>query len=170
MTYNGTPNGESVLVPTGSNYYVVITSDTGNAQVKKWDTTQVSTVGSVSWEDFFSLPFAAPGHYDTTKTIDSGGISLAFTVPVTSSPYLVVFTTVGLTSISTTRTGSVNQTVGDYTSAPTETWGFGTISGGINYSGTEIMLVPGETYFFNIRNDSPTGTNQIRIQTDVVAQ
>ncbi|MEE9579759.1 MAG: hypothetical protein V3V74_00395, partial [Nitrosomonadaceae bacterium] len=37
MIYSGVQSGDSVLVPTGANYYVVITSDTSNAKVRKWN-------------------------------------------------------------------------------------------------------------------------------------
>ena len=38
MIYANAPNGDSVLIPSdATNYYVVITSDTGNAGIKKWD-------------------------------------------------------------------------------------------------------------------------------------
>jgi len=161
MIYAGVATGDSVLVPTGANYYVVLTSDTGNAQVRKWDTTQVSTVGSVSWLSFFGRPFESPYSY-AFKVIPSDGISIAFTVPITSDSVRVYFSTVGNTTVSSTRTGSVNQTVGDYTSEPTHTWGSGqSIIGGINYPGQDIDLIPGETYFFNVRNNSPLSSNNL---------
>lgn len=166
MLYLGEPTGTSVLVPTGSNYYVVISSDTGNAKVRKWDTTQVNTIGSTPWEDFFGIEFGAGIFYDKTKVIPAGGISLAFTVPITSDSVACTFSTIEVIGFSTTRTGSVNQTVGDYTSEPTQTWGTGgDIIGGINLVGGEIDLIPGETYFFNVRNNSPRdGSNLIHLR------
>ncbi|MBU8921791.1 MAG: packaged DNA stabilization protein gp10 [Bacteroidales bacterium] len=165
MIYSGVPSGDSVLVPTGSNY-VVITSDTGNAQVRKWDTTQISTIGSVAWEWFFGVPFELGRHYSNTdKVIPAEGVSLRFTVPVTSLSYELLFVSVGNTTVSSTRTGSVNQTVGDYTSAPSHTWGLGGgISAGVNLSGKDIALVPGETYFFNIRINNPIDNNLLTLQ------
>ena len=54
MVYSGVDNGDSVLVPTGANYYVVITSDTGEATVRKWDSDVVVDItGSVSWASHF---------------------------------------------------------------------------------------------------------------------
>jgi hypothetical protein len=159
MIYENEPNGMSALVPTGANYYVVITSDTGNATVKKWDSSEVSTVGSVSWTSFFGRPFAPDGNYDATNIIPQDGISIAFTVPNTATAYGISFSTKENTAVSSTRTGSVNQTVGDYTSAPSVTWGTGVnITGGINYAGQDISLQPGQTYFFNVRNNDPSAS------------
>lgn len=38
MIYANVPNGDSVEVPTGADYFIVITSNTGSAKIKKWDT------------------------------------------------------------------------------------------------------------------------------------
>lgn len=174
MTYIGVPNGDSVLVPTGANYYIIAASDTGNVKIKKWDSSAVSVAGAVSWDSFFGLPLATTRVlYDVEKVIPAAGQPIWFTVPSTASPYKLSFTTIETTSTpGTTRTGSVNQTVGDYTSDPTYTWGIGGgIDCGINYStAVDIELTPGQTYIFNVRNDSPTGNNWVRVQATLVAQ
>jgi hypothetical protein len=171
MIYTGVPNGDSVVVPTGANYYVVISSDTGNAKVRKWDATSVSTVGSTSWTSFFGAPFSlSVRNYNAFKAIPRTGISVAFTVPNTTAAYRMKFTTTENTTVSGTRTGSVGQTVGDYTSAPTFTWGIGGgIYCGINYPGQDISLTPGQTYFFCVRNDNPVSNNLINVQVDIAA-
>ena len=172
MLYLGEPSGDSVLVQTGANYYVVVASDTGNAKVKKWDTTEVSIVGSVSWESYFGTPFQLGKFYpNTDQFIPAEGLAIRFTIPMTSAAYSLKFTTVENTTITTTRSGAVNQTVLDFSSGATHVWGeSGGINCGINFPGTDIDLIPGETYFFNIRNDSPTDLNLLTLQVLGLAQ
>jgi len=120
------------------------------------------------WDEFFYKPFALDNHYDVTRSIPDEGVFLRFTVPAASKPYLVLFYTVGVTSITTTRTAAVNVTAGDFVTPPTEVFGFGVISGSIaGATGTEIELIPGNTYFWNIKNTNPDGANQIRLLADI---
>jgi len=170
MIYSGVATGDSVLVPTGANYYVVCTSDTGNAKIKKWDSELPFISGSVTWESFFGSVFSLPGWWDSTNIIPADGVSISFTVPLTAFDYRLSFTTYAVPSVTSTRTGSVGQVVGDYTSAPTLTWGASDeIDCGINTGGTfDIELIPGETYFFCVRNNDPSAsTNYVRIQASV---
>ena len=170
--YQGVPNGDSVLVPTGADYYVVVTSDTGTAKVKKWDTIQTSTTGADTWEEWFDQPLTMTSRrlYSFQKKIPTAGLAIAFTVPVITDPYTLEFTNVESPWIVTTVTGAVNTTVGDYTSGATRTWGLGgSIICGVNYSGYQnITLIPGETYIFNIRNNSPSvDSNWCEMNADV---
>lgn len=175
MIYDSTPNGDSVLVPTGANYYVVITSDTGNAKIKKWDSSQVSTIGSTAWSDFFGSAFALVDGQTwdsgTSTEIPQAGIAIAITIPATSGSWSVGFESVEITGISGTRTGNLGQVQGAYTTAPTFTWGTGGgLGGGINLAGQDIVMIPGNTYFFNVRNDSPLASgNYMRIKANVKA-
>jgi len=164
-----------VEVPTGGNYYLVTASDTGNARVRKWDISNEHDIidpdisGAVLWDDWFGQPFGTVSQ-DMMKIIPAGGIALAFTVPITSDQVAVKFSTVENTNIATTRTGSISQTVGDYSAYPWFIWGNGGgIRGLINIPADSspeptILLVPGQTYVWNVKNDSPTANNWIRLR------
>ena len=86
----------------------------------------VDTTGSTPWATFFGIPFGVTTQlYDATKIIPADGISLLFEIPITSAPVGVSFVSIENTAVSSSRTGSVGQTVGDYTSYPSYTWGTG---------------------------------------------
>lgn len=127
----------------------------------------VSTAGSVSWESFFGRPFELGSFYgNTDRTIPLNGLSIRFTVPLTSTAYRCDITAIESTWIATVVTGAVNQTVMDFVSGATYSWGLGGgIKTGINYPGTQLDLIPGQTYFFNVRNESPvSGGNWLTLQ------
>mgnify|MGYP000626559794 CR=1 FL=1 len=135
----------------------------------------VDTTGSTPWATFFGIPFGVTTQlYDATKIIPADGISLLFEIPITSAPVGVSFVSIENTAVSSTRTGSVGQTVGDYTSYPSYTWGTGGgIAGGINFDdpAVQIDLIPGQKYFFCIRNNTPSATqNYIRLRVYVSEQ
>jgi len=130
------------------------------------DSTDIA--GAISWQSYFGVPFLSPSS-DITKVIPAAGQSVWFTVPDTTDSWRVVFSNVSVTSVSGTRTGALNTTVGDFTTAPTHTWGTGGgFDGGINFAGQDKDLIPGYTYILNFRNDTPASNNQIRMQ--VIAQ
>jgi hypothetical protein len=168
-----TPGSDSdyITVPTGGNYYIVTASDTGNAKIKKWDTTNATSVvdlsGSTPFASVFGVEFGSGVIYDKMLIIPAGGIFIPIKIPVTSDVVKVTFTTVTITSVDTTRTGALNKTVGDFNTAPTAIWGEGgsSIKVGINNPGYgSFQAVPGETYIFNAKNTNPKAANWIRLQ------
>jgi len=128
-----------------------------------------NTAGSVSWESWFGAPFLS-GFVDVTKAIPDAGKAVLFTVPVTEIAYLVLFSNVSVTAVAGTRTGAVNKAVLDFSTPPTHVWGTGQgISGGVNYPGQDIDLIPGSSYILNFRNDNPPVSNNL-IRMQVTAQ
>lgn len=133
------------------------------------------TKGAVSWRSFFgsALDFKESkqyhaGLYTEGKSIPEEGISIAIDVP--DNPDLkayMSFLSVESTSISTTREGALNQTVGDFESGETHIWGTGgSVRAGINYPHTQLpmQLTPGR-YYFNIRNSRPmAGSNYLKLK------
>ena len=168
MVYNSTPNGDSVLIPTGANYYVVISSDTTNAKIKKWYVdAPVGIVGSVPWTTYFSpsLDFNRSGltvyRFNGPVFIPVEGASIRFTVPLSGS-FSMVFNASADFGFNS-KTGSVNQGVLDFTTPATHTWTLltSTLTVGLDRPGMELDLVNGETYFFNIRNDNPSASYNV---------
>jgi hypothetical protein len=135
----------------------------------------VDTTGSVSWASFFGKDFVLEDQgYDALKIIPTDGISIAFTIPNTGRAFSIGFVTVENTALSSSRTGSVGQTVGDYTSDPTFTWGTGGgIAAGVNFAdpAIDIQCLPNQTYFFCVRNNTPSDRNNyIRIKVLIQEQ
>jgi len=155
--YTGVPNGDSVIVPsTGVNHYVVTSSDTTNAKIKKWGTVPVSTEGSVSWESIFSgYPFGptTPTAFYRTQ-IPAGGLSIRLTVPTPSTGSAGgFFGAIEVQATGRPATLAINQAVHDITTAPTTTGTVtteATITHGVNLAGQDVDLVVGQTYFWNI--------------------
>ncbi|MCK5640929.1 MAG: hypothetical protein KAJ19_09035, partial [Gammaproteobacteria bacterium] len=159
MIYDGTPNGDSVLVPTGANYYVVTTSDTGNAKIKKWDTSVVSTAGSVTWESVWGFEIGDRASGITTLLIPAEGITIAVPIPVTSDSIVAGFATIEYPSslaVAGRIEYNISETVGDRTSPPVKSVGTeaNSIAAGINVTGHDLELTPGNTYFWNLRFES----------------
>lgn len=156
MIYDSTPNGDSVLVPTGANYYVVITSDTGNAKIRKWDSDNASTVGSVTWESVFGFAFGDRVSTVAVAFIPADGLVINFQVPITSDSIVVGFNTIEYPQSIAVAGGiefNIGTTVGDKTSPPIKL-NFtlpDVITGGINDDSRDIILIPGNTYFWNLR-------------------
>ena len=69
------------------------------------------------------------------------------------------------------RYGALNQSVLDFTSGATKTWGLGgSINGGVNLAMQDIDLIPGETYIFNLKNGDPVdGGNYVTLQASTLA-
>ena len=80
------------------------------------------------------------------------GISVRFTVP-TGVTVGCSFGLLEYTGSIGSCTISLSDAVGGFTDTPYKTLGVGqvSISGGINLAGKEKDLIPGETYFMNIR-------------------
>jgi hypothetical protein len=131
------------------------------------------TEGSVSWESYFGQPFSLNTFFgNITKQIPAEGLSIRFTIPITTSAYRLFISTLEVSFNPTLRFGAINQTVLDFDTPPTHTWGLGGgIDGGINLGGQDIDLIPGETYFFNIKTENLiTGfLNQVTIQASTLA-
>jgi hypothetical protein len=155
------PGGDSILIPTDGPYYIVTATDTGNAQIKKWDTIATDTSGSVSWDSFFGQAFPTGGTItsNTHSIIPSAGISIAFTVPLDAPSVKLEMEIIESTYITTQVQVSINQTVGDYSGASSFLGTTGIYTGGINLVGQSVDLLPGETYFFSAKNIDPTATN-----------
>ena len=179
MIYAGIPNGDSVLIPTGANYYVVIVSDTGNAKIKKWDSVVpiVDTTGSVPWSWLFGtdLQFDTSRSYlipATVKIIPAEGIAVRFTAPLSGSFSMNLWGPIDVPGVFGTKRKACNQTVLDFTTPPVQvvTVLNESLIVGMNRSGLDLELAPGETYFFNIINDEPGTTvygNQINVKCTV---
>ena len=174
--YENVANTEFITVPTNGDHYIITASDTGNAKINKFDSTEeeidpetgdpVSLTGSTPYLSVFGVEYLAGPSDDKSLIIPAEGIFIAFTVPVTALVYHGIFVTIGLTSISTTRSGALNRTVGDFNTPPTYIWGLG---GGISYNINDpgygdIDLVPGQTYILNLKNNTPAAANWMRIQ------
>jgi len=127
----------------------------------------VDVTGAYTWLEHFGNAFGSASS-SSTVVIAFDGVSIWFTIdPNETRPIKLDFTSIEVVGLDNqTRTGSVNQTVGDYTSAPTHTWGLGGgINCGINQIGVyDIDLIPGETYIFSVRNNEPSDPNWMRIQ------
>ena len=178
--------GEAAPASRIGRFKVEICKDSGGSPDGNWATRYatleavysagISTVGSVTWESVFGVPldYVNGGSYNTPYgyTIPTAGISIRFQAPQTTGRFFVSFNSSETTSISTTRTGAINQGVLDFTTPPTKGWGIGGgLWAGVNYVGTDLEMVPGETYFFNIRNNSPrTSGNYIVFQAQVFAE
>ena len=155
MIYSGSPSGDSVQIPTGGNYYVVIASDTGNAKIRKWDSSMTSTVGAVSWESIFGASFTAQEFwYPKNVQIPANGLSVYFTIPAGTAPFKLLLTSIETTTPPlTARFGTLSTTARDWTSTANYTWGIGGgLTCGYGATGVDLDVIPGETYFFNIRS------------------
>ncbi len=171
MTYAGLANGDSVLVPTGADYYIVITSDTDTATVKKWDSITADKTGAVSFESVFGVAFGNFVVETDTTTIPGGGLSIWFDIPITDDQVRVSFAVVPIPSLNSLTEGSISTTVGDFNAIPNDVLSLGElVSGRINLSETNpdrIDLIPGNTYFFNIRYITGE-SNIVKIQTSYI--
>jgi len=159
MTYTGVPNGDSVQVPVGANYYVIAASDTGNVKIKKWDSSStIDITGSVTWQSAFGSEFLARSSFEIRKNIPAGGLSVRFTAP--DGIYSMAFGVLETSGKYGTVQISLSDTVGNLSATPNASMTVfsAAVSGGINYAGAQKILVPGNTYFFNIKwADSAAG-------------
>ena len=168
MIYSGVPSGDSVLVPTGSMHHVVVTSNTGNAKIRKWDSSAVDLSGATSWLDWFGIEFGSRSFVDARKSVPVIGVSIHFTIPDTTDVVTVGFSSVEISSVVGTRFGTISTTAFDWDAEPSHTWGIsGGITGGINFPGHDIDLIPGQTYFFNVRNNNGQ-VDDIRLRSSYI--
>ena len=169
MLYTGVPTGQSLTIPAGSNHYIVIDTDTTSFAVNTWNTAVVDITGSVPWTDYFTpaLDFNRDGLtvYRWTSPgviIPAAGVAIRFTAP-SSGSFSMSFNNIEVPFVHGSRTGSVNQGVLNFTTAPVLTKTPANpgdrILVGMNRPGLDLELVPGQTYFYNIRNDNPTAIN-----------
>ena len=156
---------------------LVIATDTGAVKIEKIGipppvVVPPPIVGGTPWATHFGVSYANQLRFDKFATIPSGGIALTFTTPNTTDPFICGFAVVGNTTTKGPFTGSISQTVGDFTSEPAHTWGLGGgIRGYLNMPGQvlkndEMHFMPNTTYVFNVRVDNPGSPNYIRIQTN----
>jgi len=127
-----------------------------------------NTAGTTSFESFFGIPFLT-GNVDVTKIIPDEGIAILFTVPITSQAFKIRFLTIEVATAPTARTGAVNSKALDFTTPPTFVWGLGgDISGGINFAGEDIDLIPGSSYIFNVKNNTIQSPNWANIRVTTI--
>jgi hypothetical protein len=162
MIYAGVPNGDSVLVPSNAtNYYVVTSSDTELARIKKWGVVPVSTTGSVSWESVFNgASFGDDNDQRIRLQIPAGGIAIRFTVP-SANNVGGIFNGLEIFADGRPVDMAINQTVHDLTTPPTAAVGGPSgsyITYGIDQPGRDIALTVGQTYFWNLaKRDGASG-------------
>lgn len=156
LIYSGVPNGDSVLVPTGADYYVIITSDSTTAKVKKWDSVTTSTTGAVSFESVFGFEVGERVYANVSASIPAGGKSIWFTAPVTTESKIISFISPQNSSTNSSKTASISETVGDFTGLINGVIGNNDgIAGGINFTGSGVAtLVPGNIYILNFKYDT----------------
>ena len=133
----------------------------------------VDTTGAVAWFDWFGEDFDSISSDNTTKVIPPEGISIWFTVPAGEiRPIKVNFTCFESWDVASIRTGALNTTVGDFVTPPTFSWGNGTgFRGGINMPGVyDIDLIPGNTYIWNMRNNTVHDPNWISLAANFLDQ
>ena len=161
MVYSNTPNGNSVLVPTGANYYVVISSDTGNAKIKKWDSSPVITTGAEPWTNISSgdaFGYLSASSFQTAFNIPTAGKYIWFTVPSVTT-FLASFAVVEIGALAEVLTMSISETIGDMVGLANEVLDGSTpdvsILGGtptpVHASIPTCTLYPGITYFWNLK-------------------
>ncbi len=133
----------------------------------------VDTTGSVSWDSWFGAPFSLGTFFAaSTGEIPAAGISIRFTIPITSSAYKLSMSSLEVPFNPGIRYGAINQEVLNFVDGATYSWGLGGgITGGINLAGQDIILEPGQTYFFNIKTSNfITGfLNQVTLQASTFA-
>jgi len=158
---------------------LIITSDTGVTKIEKVGippplVTPPTLTGGTPWATHFGASYADRNHFDEFATIPAAGIALVFTTPNTTEPFMCGFTVVLNTTTKGPFTGSISQTVGDFTSEPSHRWGLGGgIVGYLNMPGQVLRndamhFSPNTTYVFNVKVDNPGSPNYIRIQTNRV--
>lgn len=126
--------------------------------------------GAVTWESVFGRGFGEQVVADVTRVIPYNGLAIWFQVPDTSDSVEVIFDMIEVTGgINSTLTGSVNTGVLDFSSPVVSTLGLsGNITGGINKAGLDRILVPGNIYIFNCRNNEPNDPNTARLRVSYV--
>jgi len=171
--YASGADSDWVNIPTGIDAYVVTDSDTNRATVYKEDTTVVDAVGAVDFASVFGQDFWTQQNHTATLIIPFGGLAIKIEPPLSITASVLQLKAVAVAGASADQLGAVNQKILDFTSGAW--WHF--YSGGTGYiqcgmyhyldpndtSVANINLVPGSTYFFNVKNLHPSNPNWVKL-------
>jgi len=132
---------------------------------------EVDITGAVSWLSFFGSEFLESAYENDYHVIPVDGVAIYFDIPLgITDPWRVLISTIDTNAIPTRRFGAINYTVLDFTTAPTHIWGTGGgLNIGINYTDSiDIVGTPGNRYILNLKNETPSPTNWIRVQVNAI--